>query len=84
VLTEIKLSERMKEIKVPVEADMLIAEILPLVRSHLINTFSVRSTPCIFALRLRHNFFFSSDACDGLSDFPSWGSAITPLLTREL
>jgi hypothetical protein len=59
----IKLSERMKEIKLSVGLDMLVTEILPLVRNNLINAdngLSVGSTPHILAA-LQHVIYANED-----------------------
>jgi hypothetical protein len=62
----------MRVIRIPVKADMLFAEILLLVRSHLVDAYPVGLTPLIFAalqyLFAQRNYFFSSvKACEGLS-----------------
>jgi hypothetical protein len=72
VFVEIRLSARMRVVEIQVEADMLLAEILQLVRDHLINTCSVGSTPLIFAALQyvfdeRNDFTSSVKACEGLS-----------------
>jgi hypothetical protein len=69
VLRELKISERMDKAALKVEPCMLIAEVLLLVATYLLNAHSVCETPRIYValqyiFAAEHGFFQSVEACE--------------------